>query len=52
MVGTHSHCLREWEHPIKEMASFFHEVKIVHTNKGPKKDDEKEEVIFFYGGHS
>lgn len=30
------------------MAGFFHEVKIFHTNKGPKKEGEKEEIIFFY----
>lgn len=36
-VGTHSRCLREWEYPLGEMAGFFHEVKIIHTNKGPKK---------------
>ena len=27
----------------------FHEVKIIHTNRGPKKDEEKEETISFYG---
>lgn len=31
-----------------EMTGFFHEVKIIHTNRGPKKDGENEEVIFFY----
>ena len=47
-VGTYSRCLREWEHPEGEVEGFFHEVKIIYTNRGPKKEGE-EEVIFFYG---
>ena len=48
IVGTHSCCLREWEHPLGEMEGFFYKVKIIHTNRGPKNDGVKEEVIFFY----
>jgi hypothetical protein len=50
-VGTYSRCLREWEHPDGDVEGYFHEVKIIHTNRGPKKKEgeEKEEVIFFYG---
>ena len=40
--------LREWEHHIEEMTGCFHDVKFIHTNKIPKKDDEKEEIIFVY----
>lgn len=47
-VGTRSCCLREWEKPEGKMASFFHKVKIIRTNKGPKKG-EKEIITFFYG---
>jgi hypothetical protein len=47
-VGTHSWCLREWEHPLGEMEGFFHKVKINHTNRGPKKEEKRDEVIFFY----
>lgn len=46
MVGTHSQCLREWENPIGNMTSFFHKVKIIYTNRGPKKDGEKEDFFF------
>ena len=48
-VGTHSRCLREWERPQGELEGFFHKVKIIHTNRGPKKEGIKEEIIFFYG---
>ena len=48
-VGTHSCCLREWEHPLGEMAGFFHKMKIIHTNKRPKKKGKKDEIIFLYG---
>jgi hypothetical protein len=50
-VGTYSRCLREWEHPDGDVEGYFHEVKIFHTNRGPKKKEgeEREEVIFFYG---
>ena len=48
-VGTHSRCLREWEHPQGELEGFFHKVKIIHTNRGPKKEGKREEIIFFYG---
>jgi hypothetical protein len=48
-VGTYSRCLREWEQPLGEMEGFFHKVKIIHTNRGPKKEGEKEPIIFFYG---
>jgi hypothetical protein len=49
MVGTHSQCLKEWENPIGRMSIFFLEAKIIHTNRGPKKEDKNEEVVFFYG---
>ena len=48
-VGTHSHCLRGWEHPTREMSGFFHEVKVIQTNRGPKKDGERKVIIIFYG---
>lgn len=31
------------------MTGSFHKVKIIHINRGPQKDGEKEEIIFFYG---
>jgi hypothetical protein len=31
------------------MEGFFHKLKIIHINRGPKKDGEKDEIIFFYG---
>ena len=50
-VGTYSRCLRKWMHPIGEFEGHFHEVKVVFTNRGAKKEgeEEREEVIFFYG---
>ena len=50
-VGTYSRCLREWKHPIGEREGHFHEVKVMFTNRGAKKEgeEEREEVIFFYG---
>ena len=48
-MGTHSRCLREWENPVGEFEGFFFEVKIIVTNRGPKKEGEKNEVMFFYG---
>ena len=50
-MSTHSRCLREWEHPSGELEGYFHEVKVIHTNRGPKKEGEeaREEVVFFYG---
>ena len=49
MVGTHSQYLRGWEKPTRKLIGCFHEVKIIHTTRGPKKEGEKKEVIFFYG---
>ena len=49
-VGTHSRCLREWEKPGGELRGFFHKVKIIHTQRGPKREGEdKEQITFFYG---
>ena len=48
-VGTHSRCLRVWEKPEREMVGFFHQVKIIHTNRGPKKEGENEQITLFYG---
>ena len=48
-VGTHSRCLREWERPQGELEGFFHKVKIIHTNREPKREGKREEIIFFYG---
>jgi hypothetical protein len=31
------------------MNGSYHKVKIMHTNRGPTRDGEKEEVVFFYG---
>ena len=36
-IGTYSRCLREWEHPEGEVKGIFHEVKIIHINRGPKR---------------
>ena len=49
MVGTHSRCLRVWERPLGEIEGYFHKFKIIYTNRGPKKEGEREEIIFFYG---
>lgn len=49
MVGTHSRCLRQWENPTRDMVGFPHEVKIIHTTRGPKRGEVKEEIIFYYG---
>lgn len=35
--------------PTRGDGWFFHEVKIYHTNRGPKKEGERNKVIFFYG---
>ena len=48
-VGTHSRCLRTWERPFGEFQGFFYMIKIIHTNRGPKKEGEQEDIIFFYG---
>jgi hypothetical protein len=49
-VATHYNALaREWGHPLGEMDAFFHEVKIIHTNRGPEKEGEKMGVVIFYG---
>ena len=48
MVGTHSRCLREWENSVGEFEGVFFEVKIIFTNRRPKKEGEKNEVMFFY----
>ena len=48
-VGTYSRCLRVWERPLGEIEGFFHEVKVIHTSRGPKREEKKEEVSFFYG---
>ena len=46
MVGTHSHCLSEWEKSIGDVVGFFflQKVKIVLTFRCPRKD----EITFFY----
>ena len=49
MVGTHSRCLRVWERPLGEIEGYFHKVKIIRTKRGPTKEGEREEIIFFYG---
>ena len=48
-VGKYSRCLREWKEPRGEATGFYHKVKIIHTNRGPTVDGEREEVVFFYG---
>jgi hypothetical protein len=51
-VGTHSRCLRVWEqHPLREMAGFFHKVKIIQFNRGPKKERENEVILLWQNGH-
>lgn len=44
-VGTHSRCLREWEHPQGELEGFFHKVKIIRTKKGPKREKKKRKLF-------
>ena len=41
-VGTYFRYLREWEHPIGEFEGYFHEVKVMFTNRGTKKEGEEE----------
>ena len=49
-VGMHSRCLRVWEKPEGELRGLFHKVKIIHTQRGPKREGEnKEQISFFYG---
>ena len=50
-IGTYFRYLIEWKHPEREIEGIFHEVKMIYTNRVPKKDgeEEREEVIFFYG---
>ena len=49
-IGTHSRCLSVWERPLGELEGYFHiKVKVIHTDRGPKKEGEKEKIIFFYG---
>lgn len=48
MMGTHSRCLKVWERPLGEIESYFHKVKIIHTNIGPKKEGKRKKIIFFY----
>ena len=48
-VGPHSRCLRVWERPLGEIEGYFHKVKIIHTNRGPKREGEREKISFFYG---
>ena len=38
-VGTHSMCPRTWDRPLGEVDGIFHMVKVIHTNRGPKKED-------------
>jgi hypothetical protein len=47
MVGTHFRCLRKWKKLEGEMSGFFHKVKIIHTNRGTKKNKEKGTYHFF-----
>ena len=48
-VGTHSRCLRTCDRPNGEVEEIFYMVKVIHTNRGPKKEGEQDEIIFFYG---
>ena len=48
-VGKYSRYLREWNNPRGEATGSYHKVKIIHTNRGPTIDGEREEVVFFYG---
>ena len=44
-MGTHSRCLIPWERPLGEIEGYFHKVKIIHTNRGPKKKGKKKELV-------
>ena len=48
-VGTHSICLSVWERPRGEIEGYFHKIKVIHTNRGPKIEGKREEIIMFYG---
>jgi hypothetical protein len=48
MMGIYSGCLSIWENPIGEMEGLFHEVKIIHTTIGQKKEGEKENDNFLW----
>ena len=50
-VGTYSRCINEWEKPSGTMEGCFHEVKIIHTSRGPKeaKEEDRLTITFFYG---
>ena len=48
-VGTYSRCLNGWDQPDGEMDGLFHEVRVIHTSRGNKKEGEKEAITFFYG---
>lgn len=37
MVGTHFRCLSGWANPTRDMVGFFHDVKIIHTNRRQNK---------------
>ena len=47
-VGTHSRCLREWDRPLGEIEGYFHKVKVIRTNRGPKREGKREEVAFLW----
>ena len=34
---------------LGKMEGFFHEVKVIFINRGPKQEGKKNEVLFFYG---
>ena len=40
-VGTHLRCLREWDRPLGEIEGYFHKVKVIHTTRGPKREEKK-----------
>ena len=40
-VGTHLRCLREWNRPLGEIEGYFHKVKVIHTTRGPKREEKK-----------
>ena len=50
-VGTYSRCLNEWAKPSGTLEGCFHEVKIIHTTRGPKnvKEEDRLTITFFYG---
>ena len=47
-MDKYSRCFRDWDNPRGKTTGSYHKVKVIHTNRGPTINDEREEVVFFY----